>query len=437
MQRAIFPWAVVLAALLATTGAAGAGVRHVTDATQLSARGGLPRTVAVGQHPFALAVDERSHRVFVLNQGPWDATFTRDATGHASVSALDASTGAVLHTTRLGVVQYLGGPDLLNDPPAPQEMAVDEQSNRLFILDTGKLATDAQSPYIDGPGWVYLLNATSGALLRTIPLPYGPQAMVVDARSNRVFITNVYSQSVSVLDATTGRLLRTTSLLYGQGPLSLALDARTNRLFVASSQGLNMLDATTGTLLLLGSEAAAPLEGIAVDARAGRVVTTAATPYYQDMRILIWDATTGALLATRQLEEFYATPLAVDATTHHAFVFADDTFHLGPYLIRMLDTRTGRTLHEEYVSPSEGASDAATMVLDAALGHLFVGVANPEEAGIGGGVLDVFDTHSGRQIHTIPLDAGFPAVAVDTRTERVFVANQADGTVSIFDANHL
>ena len=106
MQRAIFPWAVMLVALLATTGAAGAGVRHITDATQLSAGVGLLRSIAVGQNPIAIALDEQSNGVFILNQGPFD-WYGLDQNGHptgqASVSMPDATTGAVPRTTQLGV----------------------------------------------------------------------------------------------------------------------------------------------------------------------------------------------------------------------------------------------------------------------------------------------------------------------------------------------
>ena len=84
---------------------------------------------------------------------------------------LNASTGAVLRTTRLGVVQYLGATGALNCPPTRQEIAVDARSNRVFVLDAGKLASASGAPYLDGPGWVYMLDATSGVLLRTVTLP--------------------------------------------------------------------------------------------------------------------------------------------------------------------------------------------------------------------------------------------------------------------------
>src|ERR671938_1618887 len=81
------------------------------------------RTVAVGSAPLALAVDGRTRRVFVANFGS------------ATVSVLDAGSGAVLATT--AVIPY---PDTLAIATTPGRVFVASSvtpSGRLDVLDAG------------------------------------------------------------------------------------------------------------------------------------------------------------------------------------------------------------------------------------------------------------------------------------------------------------
>ena len=48
--------------------------------------------------------------------------------------------------------------------------------------------------------------------------------------------------------------------------------------------------------------------------------------------------------------------------------------------------------------------------------------------------MNVLDAHSGRIVRTVTVGRGPYAVAVDERTNRVFVANYDGNTVSVLDA---
>jgi len=86
----------------------------------LDARGGaLLRTVTVGPHPFVMAVDGRSSRVFVTSLGAMDAA--GHLTGPGSVSVLDAQSGMLLRTVPVGV--------------EPAVIAVDERAGRAFVVN--------------------------------------------------------------------------------------------------------------------------------------------------------------------------------------------------------------------------------------------------------------------------------------------------------------
>src|SRR5579871_982574 len=94
--------------------AGGVKITNAADALNPAAGSrSVLNTVAVDGYPVALAVDEQTGRVFVAGYGS------------DVVSLLDAQTGLVLGTTRLGTA-FAAGADAL---------AVDAQTGRVFVAD--------------------------------------------------------------------------------------------------------------------------------------------------------------------------------------------------------------------------------------------------------------------------------------------------------------
>ena len=89
-------------------------------------------------------------------------------------------------------------------------------------------------------GSVLMLDAWSGALLRTLPIGLGTTGVAVDARHGRIFAINVGASDannnftqpgmLNVIDEPSGRMLRI--LPVGVAPVSVALDSQANRLLV-------------------------------------------------------------------------------------------------------------------------------------------------------------------------------------------------------------
>src|SRR5207248_11396248 len=118
---------VILVALLASLGTVGLGKAPPAV-----------RTSTVGRAPLALAVDGQTRRVFVANFGS------------ATVSMLDAGSGAVLATT--AVVPY------------PDALAIATKPGRVFV---------ASSVTAMNPDRVDVLDAGTGRLLRTVAVGQG------------------------------------------------------------------------------------------------------------------------------------------------------------------------------------------------------------------------------------------------------------------------
>jgi DNA-binding beta-propeller fold protein YncE len=144
-------------------------------------------------------------------------------------------------------------------------------------------------------GTVAVRSATQGGPDgRMAVVGFGPQGVLVDARSRHVFTLDAAgldrhgkylpTGAVSMLDAGTGTVLR--SVPVGNNPTWMAADERTGCLCVVvlgigSANGLTVrtLDTTTGAVLhsvtLLRSSTAGPVwlgpDAIAVDAQTGHV----------------------------------------------------------------------------------------------------------------------------------------------------------------------
>ena len=174
------------------------------------------RTIALGTAPWQLAVNQRAHRAFI---------YTATQRGN-TVSVLDTASGALLHTVQVGGTLLFDSNELQFG--VARLLAVDEQTQRVFV----------EGQRSDGQGQVSVLDARSGALLRTIVL--GPHlnqtgAIGVDERTQRVFVLGQGLDGrgkVSVLEARSGRLLRTLSV--GAHPVAVAVNRQTSRVLVSA-----------------------------------------------------------------------------------------------------------------------------------------------------------------------------------------------------------
>jgi DNA-binding beta-propeller fold protein YncE len=190
----ITPGGITAVAVDGHTGHALVVNRGDGSVTTLDARNGrVLRAVYVGYGPTTLAVDERAARAFVTN------------TYDNSLSILDTRSGALLRTI----------------PMDPGPLAVEEGSGRVLIAT----ATTSSSSL------VHMLDARSGRLLSATPIGLAgsyPVAMAA-ARTGRVFVAT--GNGVCVLDARSGALLRTVGV--GSTFAAVAVDEPAGRAYVA------------------------------------------------------------------------------------------------------------------------------------------------------------------------------------------------------------
>jgi YVTN family beta-propeller protein len=248
-----------------------------------------------------------------------------------------------------------------------------------------------------------------------------PAFLLVDEQTGRVLVVNQSGNTVSVVDARTGAVLRTVAV--GEYPDAAAVDEHSGRAFVGAFDGtVSVIDTRSGKLLRT-TMVGGGVNALAVDQRAGHVIVTSYRQSNGSVSVL--DATSGRLLHTVTVG-FYTDTLTVDERIGRAFVMT-----LFNNSINLFDTRTGALLRTVSVRHTPGA-----VAVDARTGRAFV--TSPTDD-----TLTVLDARSGARRSTITLDRHTPgatpwvsdALAVDERAGRVFVAedNGSAAHVSVLD----
>lgn len=323
---------------------------HVYTAATGTPLGAMP----AGDGPRGVAVDERLGRLFIADWGP-----ALGAKG--TVTIIDERRGRVLRAVPVGA--------------NPVAVAVAPTTGRVFV-------TNADS--------ISVLDARTGAVVRTIPqggAAFAPVA--IDARTGRAFAVCAYNNmmgrpivganTVSMLDTTSGALLRTVPDLHG--PIAAAVDAQTDQVFVANQDGtVVVLDGRSGAVVRTVTISPRVLaNGVAVDARTGRVFVTSYDHGTFKGHVSVLDTRTGAVVVTRPGGMTGA--VAVAAGVRHVFVLTNQD-------VMMLDAVSGGVLRVTavgLVGPS-----LTSIVADARSGHIFVALGN--------GRLAVLDARTGARL---------------------------------------
>jgi YVTN family beta-propeller protein len=208
-------------------------------------------TVAVGADPSAIAVNARTNRVYVANEGSDSVTVIDGNTnststiavgprpqfiavnaatnriyvnnaGDSSISVIDGTTRAVTHLP-LGSV----GP-----------LLVDEARNRVFVLRAGH--TDE----------VTLIDGATNTWYSIAIFSYGPVAQALDGPRQRLYVANHETGDVRIVDLTSTSIYPpSTSVGVWSRPVDVAFDAEANRAFVVTQDArgpINIIEGGAG-----------------------------------------------------------------------------------------------------------------------------------------------------------------------------------------------
>lgn len=264
-------------------------------------------------------------------------------------------------------------------------IAVDEQTNRVFVPRSE-----------GGAGYMSVLDAQSGIIVRTVPIGPFPGSVEVDAPTGHVFVT--HDQGVTMLDARTGRVLRTIHLPGGAGRVALARNV--GHIFVSGATIQNrytlvtMIDARSGAILhATRVDVGSTVMGVAD--HINRVYTTTYTFGDATGKMSVLDARSGAVVRTVPIG---AQPLAMSVDNqHNRVVIAEGTSVTGSN-VRILDARTGTQIRTTTID-----ENPTTVAVDVPIQRILVTTQY---------AIDVLDAHSGGLIHSTKVDTPPASVPV-------------------------
>jgi DNA-binding beta-propeller fold protein YncE len=266
-------------------------------------------------------------------------------TGNGSLDVIDLASGALLKAVPTGAAQGV----TVDEADGKYCVSVSKEQ-KAVIVDRESLEVTGEVP-LSGPadaltfspknGCAYLghddgkelwvVNVKEKKLTATIAIPNGegPEYVVYDLATDRLFQNLKFNDTLAVIDATANKVIATWETKPAAHPHGLAFEAKTDRLFVAGTNGqLAVLDAKTGKVT--GSvKIATGIDQIAFDAVLRRVYCGS-----KDGVISIVQVTdTGVTSLGDAKSAKGAKTLAVDPATHAVWTVFTDAG--GPQVLKL------------------------------------------------------------------------------------------------------
>lgn len=267
------------------------------------------------------------------------------------------------------------------------------------------------------PSSVAVIDGATNSLLETVPLPFGAQRVAINVETQRVYIAGcVFSTplicGMSVLDAKNNNVIGSTiiSSQEGIGLQGLAVNDRTNRIYVsdANNELVDVIDGESNTVIANISLGGSQPLGLAVDPQAHRLFAVINGP-----EVAVINTHTDALVTRITVGRENANA-AVNPFTRGCYV-TDEIF--APSNLGVVNTR-----HLHVITNIAVGNTPFDVAVDVRSNRVFV-------TNIGDSTISVIDGESDRNIATVPVFGRF--IAVDPVTHRVYASDDQLGVIHV------
>ena len=286
-------------------------------------------------------------------------------------------------------------------------------------------------------GSVSLLSLPGLELKREIEVGLNPRTLTFSADSKQLYVSNFGGNSVTVVDVERGAKAMEITV----GPMPYAAIAQKGILYVAEHAlgKVSAYDAKTGTLRSQLDVEDFPA-GLALDSNAGKLYVTHLFTGKVSL-IDLFDFSLEALISTgntTNLTQFMLLdldtkraylPQTRSNTTNMALVFDATVFPM----VNVMDLNTQKILREERVSLDVGFRSVNmpfAVALDEPQQVLMV-------ANAGSNDVSVIDLQNDKQLARLEVGANPRGIVFDAQSNRAYVNNVLDGTVSVIDMQEL
>jgi YVTN family beta-propeller protein len=341
-------------------------------------------TIPVGLGPGPMVIDPTTHSVYVVN------------TGDNTVSVIDSESLMVK-----AVVKVAAGPSYIAANPA---------ANLVYVAS------------VNG-GTITAIQGTK--VVGTLKIGGMPIGMVVDTVLNQVYVADQARDQVEIYNASTGKLLST--LAMGMHPSAMALNLATHAVFVACYLGSSgsevVIDGTHNQIATTVGNLPGGMTSISVDPITNVSVST--SPSTNTVTV-VYAANGYSVLEEAGNGDQDAIASVYDAGNPGLFVI-DDTgdgdiwFALGQGLFTLGDFYHVDLTH------------ASALTVNPATNQIGITYPTGNPAGDVVYIIDLLTPGFLSDYHHLISGLGPTEILFDPLTNRAFVTNNYDGTVSVFD----
>jgi YVTN family beta-propeller protein len=341
-------------------------------------------TIPVGLGPGPMVIDPTTHSVYVVN------------TGDNTVSVIDSESLMVK-----AVVKVAAGPSYIAANPA---------ANLVYVAS------------VNG-GTITAIQGTK--VVGTLKIGGMPIGMVVDTVLNQVYVADQARDQVEIYNASTGKLLST--LAMGMHPSAMALNLATHAVFVACYLGSSgsevVIDGTHNQIATTVGNLPGGMTSISVDPITNVSVST--SPSTNTVTV-VYAANGYSVLEEAGNGDQDAIASVYDAGNPGLFVI-DDTgdgdiwFALGQGLFTLGDFYHVDLTH------------ASALTVNPATNQIGITYPTGNPAGDVVYIIDLLTPGFLSDYHHLISGLGPTEILFDPVTNRAFVTNNYDGTVSVFD----
>jgi uncharacterized protein len=282
----------------------------------------------------------------------------------------------------------------INTGEQPMAVAVDEATNRAYVVNHNS-------------GSVTVIDGKTLAAIAVVKTGAGPEGIAVNPVTNRVYVANAGDGSVTVIDGATNTVVA--SVRSGSYCQALAVNPVTNKIYAANNSGhsVTVLDGASNTARTI--RAGQGPRAIAANPVTNKVYAV----NYSSDDVTEIDGATNAARSIITGERPWA--LALDARANRVFIA-----NVVGSTVAILDGATGARR-----DVAVGETPFAVAV-NAATGTAYV-------LSYSANTMTMIDGASGTVTKTVSLPTHPSAIAVNPATNQVYVANQATASVLVID----
>jgi YVTN family beta-propeller protein len=320
------------------------------------------------------------------------------------------------------------------------------------IVVTGSSGTTFHSVTIS----VDVVNPSPFNVIATINVGNYPGGVSFDPRNGYVYLTDLFSDTVSVIDGSTNKVVKTIQLPSGSQPGVTAFDSANGNIYVGNlaTKTVTVINGTSNTIITTIGVGARPI-GIAVDSSNGNLYVV----NQSDNTVSVVNATSNSVIKTIIVgtapagdvydstnKDIYVTNLSSNNVSvingASNTVVAKVPTGSGPAYLAF-DPRNGYVYVTNVGSNDVTVIDGSTntVATTVSVGMWPSGAAfNPSNgyiyiSDLHSNTVSVIDGSTNTVVGTVPVGNGPAGIDYDSANGYVYVANQNDNTVSVISSS--